>query len=79
MSFHLKGKNIMDKYILNQMKDDLKKKHREKDKLLNYYVKARLDKSFKNYYDHVEYYTDLLSRYSDVRMMKRLNKVGKKK
>jgi hypothetical protein len=60
---------------LNRMINDLSKYKRDKNSLLEMYIKERLDKSLEVYYNQLNYSLDVLMKRDSLRVMKQSNKL----
>lgn len=60
---------------LNRMINDLSKYKRDKNSLLEMYIKERLDKSLEVYYNQLNYSLDVLMKRDSLRVMRQSNKL----
>lgn len=60
---------------LNKMLDDISKYKRNRNELLEIYIKDRLNKSLETYYNQLSYSLEYLISKDDLRVLKSLNKV----
>lgn len=60
---------------LNRMINDLSKYKRDKNSLLEMYIKERLDKSLEVYYNQLNYSLDVLMKRDSLKVMKQSNKL----
>ena len=62
---------------ISHMINDLQSYKRNKEDLLLHYVNERLDTSLTNYYKELDNSLEYLSRRNELKLLKKLNRLGK--